>query len=356
MFGFSVFLNEDLTKDYEDYLFKMQQAGFQGIFTSIHIPEDDPKYYLSRLEHLGKIAKQFDLDLTIDVSANALDQIGVSYDNLSPLINIGVTAVRVDYGVSYHDIYTISRQMQIALNASTVTTEDVEQLDALSVDFSHLEAWHNYYPRPETGLDKRAFTKLNQWLRSLGIKVMAFVAGDGQKRGPLYEGLPSLEKHRNTHSLAASFELLEECAADKVYIGDPMISPYTHVQWEKYLQEKIIYFEADRFIQDQGQLNHIRGRHHQRPDVARDVVRSQEGRLTKSIDVMPLNPSSRKIGSVTIDNQNYERYEGEIQITKTELPQDDKVNVVGRIQGRDLALLNYIGPNQAFEINWKEGE
>lgn len=48
VFGFSVFLNEDLTKDYEDYIFKMQQAGFQGIFTSIHIPEDEVNGFCCR--------------------------------------------------------------------------------------------------------------------------------------------------------------------------------------------------------------------------------------------------------------------------------------------------------------------
>lgn len=42
------------------------------------------------------------------------------------------------------------------------------------------------------------------------MKLMAFVAGDGQKRGPLYEGLPSLEEHRNAHSLVGSINWVLE--------------------------------------------------------------------------------------------------------------------------------------------------
>lgn len=356
MFGFSIFLNEALTDVHKNYIEIMSCYGFQGIFTSIHIPEDDPKYYLKRLEELGKLAIDYELDLTIDVSNNALKQLGIQYDDLSVLTDMGVTAVRVDYGVSYQDMAKISQQMNVVLNASTLTMEDVENLNKLSIDFNRIEAWHNYYPRPETGLDQSYITELNQWLQSLGLKVMAFVAGDDELRGPLYQGLPTLEQHRHNHSLAAAIELMEECYVDKVYIGDPMISRYAQLQWKHYMQESVIYFQAEKKIHNQDQLNHVSGRHTQRQDIARDVVRSQEGRLKRSVDILPLNQTTRGIGSITVDNSRYQRYQGEVQITKIDLEADDKVNKVGQIQENDLALLNYIRPNQVFEIQWKEVE
>ncbi len=48
---------------------------------------------------------------------------------------------------------------------------------------------------------------------------MAFIPGDGEKRGPLCEGLPTLEKHRNMRPLEAYLELVQDCDVDKVLIG-----------------------------------------------------------------------------------------------------------------------------------------
>ncbi len=37
MFGFSIFLNEGLTRDTTQYIKEMAEYGFSGIFTSLHI-------------------------------------------------------------------------------------------------------------------------------------------------------------------------------------------------------------------------------------------------------------------------------------------------------------------------------
>lgn len=356
MFGISVFLNEDLSDSMKDYIKNMHEMGFQGIFTSIHIPEDESSDYLRRLQQLGIFAKEYKMDLTIDVSANALKKLGIHYNDLTVLIDMGVTAIRVDYGISHEDIARVSQQMNVALNASTLTQVDINQLKDYQVDLSSIEAWHNYYPRPGTGLDKDYLINLNQWIRSQGMKVMAFVPGDDLLRGPIFEGLPTLEKHRYSNSLAATMELVQECYIDKVYIGDPTLSDYAQLQWSKFINEDAIYFLAEKCIDEANQLNHACGRHTQRQDIARDVVRSQEGRLNRTTEITPRNQVERNRGSITVDNQLYKRYEGEVQITKKNLPIDEKVNKVGQIAEMDLLLIDYIKPNQVFEIEWKEDE
>ena len=83
---------------------------------------------------------------------------------------------------------------------------------------------------------------------------------------------------------------------------------------------------------------------HNRPDVARDVVRLRERREKRILPTEPQdNIYARPKGSVTIDNNLYQRYEGEIEITKRDLPCDQKVNVLGQVKNYDLALLDYIG-------------
>ena len=41
MLGFSLYLNEDITPATEQYINRLKKYGFNGIFTSVHIPEED---------------------------------------------------------------------------------------------------------------------------------------------------------------------------------------------------------------------------------------------------------------------------------------------------------------------------
>ena len=45
MYGISIYLNEDVTEEVKQYIRRMHEIGFKGIFSSIHIPEDDSELY-----------------------------------------------------------------------------------------------------------------------------------------------------------------------------------------------------------------------------------------------------------------------------------------------------------------------
>ena len=117
MFGFSIFLNEGLTRDTTQYIKEMAEYGFSGIFTSLHIPEDDASQYRKRLTDLGSIAKTYQLELMVDISGEALDRAGFSFKHLRELKEIGVTGLRMDYHISNQQIAELSQEMTIALNA-----------------------------------------------------------------------------------------------------------------------------------------------------------------------------------------------------------------------------------------------
>ena len=108
MYGISIYLNEDVTEEVKQYIRRMHEIGFKGIFSSIHIPEDDSKLYLDRLGQLGSVAKDYEMELVVDVSGDALKNLGIYYKDLTPLIVRGVTGIRVDYGVSHEEIKLIS--------------------------------------------------------------------------------------------------------------------------------------------------------------------------------------------------------------------------------------------------------
>lgn len=353
MYGFSVFLNEEINSDTISYMNQLYQNGFRGVFTSIHIPEDDDSKYLARLQKLGEFTKEKQIELVVDISGSALEKLNVSLDDVTPLMDMGLTGIRIDYGVAMEDVAKLSKQMNVALNASTISENDIQELKKYDADFSRMEAWHNYYPRPETGLGKQDFCKQNKWLKKAGLKVMAFVPGDREKRGPLHEGLPTLEKHRESHPLGAALELEEDCFVDKVYIGDPKIKEETLEKFSSYLKNQTILFHAVALTDAVGK-ERIFGKHTNRMDAARDVIRSQESRLKSRGPLEKGTIMKRSIGSITVDNDEYGRYAGEVQITKRSLPEDERVNVIGRISEDELSLLEYCGPGQKFEIVWEE--
>ena len=80
------------------------------------------------------------------------------------------------------------------------------------------------------------------------------------------------------------------------------------------------------------------------------MIRSAYARFKTIPDIQPENTVVRKKGAITIDNCDYGRYMGEIQVVKTELVADSKVNRVGNIVSEDIDLLDYIGPGQKYII------
>ncbi|WP_436665851.1 DUF871 domain-containing protein [Lactiplantibacillus plantarum] len=348
MLGFSVYLNESLTNERIAQMKAMRNAGFEGVFTSMHIPEDDASCYVPRLKELGTVCRQLGLTLTADVSANGLKRISIDINNIQQLTDLGLTALRVDDGLNPAQIAQLSRQLPVALNASTISASDVAKLHECDANFQHLEAWHNYYPRPATGLDYEWYQSKNNWLKKQGFTTMAFVAGDEELRGPVFAGLPTLEGDRYRHPLASTLNLLGKLATDKVYIGDIALSRAALEQFRLYFQHNILQLSIQTSM-----ASLYQDIWHNRPDVARDVIRLVEGRQ-KIKTMPPMQTRKRPVGTITVDNSRYGRYMGELEILKQSLSADPRVNVVGQVVTTDLSLLALIGSNQAVQFIRKD--
>ncbi|MDR0921869.1 MAG: MupG family TIM beta-alpha barrel fold protein [Lactobacillales bacterium] len=347
MYGFSIFMNDEMTLEKEEYIKDMKKTGAVGIFTSMHIPEDNACQYKSRLIDLGKVALEQGLQLVVDISGDALEKAGFSFEDLKAITNIGVTGLRMDYNISNETIAKASREMIIGLNASTITEQDVEELKKTKANFAHLEAWHNYYPRPETGLSRKTFLQKNLWLKKHDFKIVAFVPGDDNLRGPLFQTLPTLEEHRYESPLACALDI-QKLGVDDFYIGDGGLCTKSKKQFSYFSNEKEILLEVEDF--GSAFYSHCLGDHVNRLDEARDVIRSSSARFNEIPEVTPEPPINRDRGSVTIDNRLYGRYMGEIQITKVDLLADDKINVVGRVIEQDRSLLSFIQAGTKFKL------
>ncbi|GAF16326.1 LOW QUALITY PROTEIN: outer surface protein [Bacillus sp. JCM 19046] len=347
--GVSVYLNQSV-EEQRDYLQTVYENGFTLLFTSLHIPEEDASLYAGRLKEVARFAKQQQMELICDVAPQSLKYLMIDEDEIIELLNWGVTGLRIDYGFSPEVVATISTKMTVILNASTLHEEDIQTLLEAGVNQNQLEVGHNFYPRPETGLGRATFQQANKLFREKDFQVMAFVPGDNP-RGPLFKQLPTLEDHRDWSPFAAFIDLFKGESVDTVFIGDIGLSAESLEQFRLYAEEDVIVLRA-KAMNPNEEIPEI---HWNRNDVARDVLRSAKSRslnLTRSGDVIPLHTVARPIGTITMDNNRYGRYQGEIQVTKTDLPADEKVNVIGHVVEDDLALLPYIEGGQKWMFKW----
>ncbi|WP_078382264.1 DUF871 domain-containing protein [Sutcliffiella halmapala] len=350
MLGLSIYLGQQSIEQMESYMKKMHEAGFRTIFTSLHIPEDDPTMYVAALKQLGALAQSLDMELMADLSPSSWKYLDLSIEEAIVLKEWGVTGIRVDYGFSPEQIAMLSKEMKVALNASTIDEAFLQLLMNAGLQTDQVEAWHNFYPRPETGLDDQWFKIRNQWLKEQGLTVMAFIPGDQQLRGPLELGLPTVEKHRGQSVFAAYLEMTNDFYVDKVCIGDRSIKDATWKQFMKY-QEDIILIYCESLSLSEEERSILQMKHRNRMDPARDVIRSESSRFYAQkgrINIEPNNQIPRTKGTITIDNSNYGRYVGELQVALKDLQPDEKVNVIGRVYEQDHPLLSMIRPGQSF--------
>lgn len=345
MIGFSCYLNDSATEQQAAYLKQMQQAGFTGVFTSLQLSEAKPEIIRQRLDQLVANCHQLGLTIMADVSAASLQRLGIALHDGKAIQALGLDGLRIDDGIDMTTVAVLSHTMAIALNASTLSACMIDQLANAKANLRHIEAWHNFYPRPETGLDPAWFAQKNKWLHALGFKTMAFISGDAQQRGPLFAGLPTLEAHRGLLPLAAYLEL-RQLAIDHVYVGDPQLSPRSIAAFQAYVHDQVLLIQVQT---DDERLLHLTW--HSRPDIAQKVVRLAEARLEHIFATpQPAQTDPRPRGSITLDNSAYGCYAGELQLTRCDLPADPRVNVIGKIEPSNLPLLDQIGPHQAIRF------
>ncbi|MFS0782318.1 DUF871 domain-containing protein [Bacillus sp. 1P06AnD] len=350
MRGMSIYIGQQTAEVQLAYLKRMKKAGFTTIFTSLHIPEDDGKGYADLLKELGNQARELGMELFADISPVSFPLLGLSLENAEELISWGVAGIRLDYGIEPLQIVELSQKMKIALNASTLNEDFLEALLKMGLQSNHTEVWHNFYPRPETGLERLSFIEKNKRLQEYGLTVMAFIPGDGELRGPIYESLPTLEEHRRISPFFAYLDI-KECYVDKVIIGDKSISPFCLEQFEWWKEGKV-GLRCNLYTNDPVQYDIINIYHRSRMDPSRDVIRSETSRLyaLPGQKVSKENTVVRQRGCITIDNEKYGRYSGELQILKKDLPADEKVNVAGKIIAEDMPLIDLIAPGSTFHF------
>ena len=315
------------------------------VFLSLHISEEFDDSFCRRAEEICHALADMGYRIIADVSTKTVAQFGCR--DLTDLAKkLQLWALRIDYGFSREEIEAMAEKMPIVLNASTTTAEDAR---AIAAKGGCVMAMHNFYPRPETGLDEDYLLETTKSLQQAGLKVLAFIPGDICKRGPVFEGLPTLEAHRFSLPSAAFVDLARNYGIEEIFVGDPGLSETEQERILRFCREEIISVPCE--IEENWQ--HLYDQVFTcRMDSPKRLVRFQESRIysCQGATTEACNCAPRTTGSLTIDNIRYGRYSGEIMLVRSDLPADDRVNVIGHVPENALVLLNHIQRGSKFTL------
>lgn len=315
------------------------------IFLSLHISEEFDETFCRRAEEVCHLLADHSFRIIADVSPKTLRQFACQ-DLTALAKHLRLWALRIDYGFSREEIGAMAKKLPIVLNASTTSCEDAL---ASAAGGGTVLAMHNFYPRPETGLDEDFLRATTQALQSAGLQVFAFIPGDTLRRGPLHEGLPTLEAHRNILPSAAYADLTIRFGIDSVFLGDPGLSEAEEARIARFCQESILSIPAElneAYCHLYDQVFTCRA------DSPKWLIRFQESRQYScpGRPVVPENCVSRSRGVITIDNETYGRYSGELQMIRADLKADSRVNVIGRVSENSMTLIDCVKGGQKFTL------
>lgn len=353
-YGFSIYFGLDNTKEENIQLLKDAHSfGFSRIFTSFHIPEADYDVLKAEVREFFALAKEYNMDIISDISPNTFKFLDLNDMDLKGLMDMGVKTIRIDFGYSEEDIAKMTKNkdgIKIQLNASTITEEFFEELDKYSPNYSNVDALHNFYPRIGTGISEECMIRKNKILSKRKITPCAFVQSNNIKRSPLKDGLPTLEDHRGVSVREATNHLfaLENKA---VFIGDSLPS-LDELKEVSSISPNIIELDIGLKVNNKIIIKILSETYTARIDEARDAIRASESRLILNGDIIePFNTINKEYGDISIDNKNYMRYMGELQILKINQEKDLRTNIVASVLQKDFYLLKYIHGSKKFRFN-----
>lgn len=332
------------------------EYGFNEIFTTLHLPEYSLTEQLAAYEMIAEETRRHHMELTVDLGGPFIGKIFEDGKAIKVIKDRSPDFIRLDYGYDEKQVRRLYKEFNLqgfVINASIYDEKETEAIIDLfkRIDPNiKIRACHNYYIRNESGLDDIFAARQDAFFARYDIPVYYCVPSHTSPRGPLHEGLCTLEKHRHMSIRNVLTDLIMNHDLKAFMMADEWLTEDEFKQIETVFEQleknkgknRIGITFYDNVSQEEKDI--VLGKHLFRYDSPIANLRSQSSREMAEFakDVKPNNMVIRKTGDVTIDNSLYKRYSGEMEVMLEDHDQDDRVNVVAHISDEnDLYKLLY---------------
>ncbi|MBD7915930.1 DUF871 domain-containing protein [Clostridium sp. Sa3CUN1] len=359
--GISIYPNNSLVEEIENYIRLAAKYGFTRIFTClISASEKDINIVLEEFKNILKVANENNMEVIADIDSTVFNILKASISDLKVFKDMGLSGIRLDMGFSGYEesLMTYNEYgLKIELNMSS-GTKYVDNIISYRANINNLYGCHNFYPHIYTGLSYENFIYASKKFKRLGIRTAAFVNSHSANQGPwpVSEGLCTLEIHRELpievqvkHIFAT--ELIDDVIIANAFASEEELKALSKLN-KDMLEFNIELIEDIRELDKKIVLEEV---HLNRGDASEYMARSTKSRVKyKGKSFPPYNVVDIKRGDILIDSDLYTRYAGELQLALKDMKNTGKTNVVGKIVDEELFLLDYIKPWNKFSFKIKK--
>lgn len=319
---------------------------FNEIFTTIHLPEYTLEEQLETFKLIAIEAKQYGLEVTVDIGGSYIEQILGDQEKLASLKEIPFDFIRLDYGYDEGQVRALYEQLKIrgfVFNASIYSKNEVDKIMTFFQSINRnveIRACHNFYIRDESGIDSEYALRQDSYLKEYQVPIYYCVPGYSNPRGPLHLGLCTLEKHRYQSIQSVLADLYLNYNLTAFMMADEWLSEAEYKEVEETLDILTMELNKEIVVDIQFYENVSKEekeialkRHIFRNDSPDQFLRSQSSRQMAEFGcIIDKNHTvEREVGMITIDNKFNKRYSGELQVVTKKACEDEKVNVVAKL-------------------------
>jgi len=355
--GISIYPERSTFEKDKVYIDLAHSLGYKRIFTSLLELTGDSGQVVNNFKKVVQYASGLDMEVMVDINPKIFKQIGVSYNDLSFFNELGAYGIRLDMGFTGREEAEMTRNpygLKIEVNMS-IGTSYIDNIMSFSPKADHLLGSHNFYPMRYSGLDEEFFKYCANQFRIHNIRTAAFVTSQIGELGPwpVQDGLCTLEDHRDMNIASQVRHMMLTGLIDDIIIGNAYVSEdelkamadtwnETHPTLNVELAEDISGIEGDII---ENELHSYRG------DRSAYMLRSGLPRFKyKDSDIPTHHCRAIKAGDITIGNNNFGQYKGELHIALKEMENPGHVNVVGHLTTESLQVLPYLRPWSKFKL------
>lgn len=355
--GFSIYPeNHDISTSF-DYIDLLTRYGAKRVFVSLLQLETGGKSLFQKYQQVISYANDKGLRVIADISPDFVRANHWETNLIEEARSFGLSGLRLDESLSVEEMVALTNNphgIKIELNSST-EKQLLLELVAKGANISNIMGCHNFYPHRYTGLGREHFYDMSQFYKQYGVESSVFISSNTATEGPwlISEGLPTLEDLRDLPITLQADVYKATQLFDNVIISNQFISEEELKALEEVVNCEEITFKYKQYDISKIEEEILSSRHVYRGDISDYVIRSTQSRLqfaNRSIIPRSLQETKSFRGLITIDNDDYTRYKGELQIALNPYNLFSKINVVGHICEEYLILLDYIQPWQSFRL------